>query len=101
MRIAFYAPLKPPTHPVPSGDRRVARLLMAAFGRANHRVELASRFRSRDGVGDPVRQQALAELGHHLARRLARQYQARPPAERPELWFTYHVYYKAPDWLGP
>src|SRR5258708_24281091 len=21
--------------------------------------------------------------------------------ERPELWFTYHLYYKAPDWLGP
>ena len=24
MRIAFYAPLKSPDHPVPSGDRRVA-----------------------------------------------------------------------------
>jgi glycosyltransferase involved in cell wall biosynthesis len=22
-------------------------------------------------------------------------------AERPQLWFTYHLYYKAPDWLGP
>ena len=21
--------------------------------------------------------------------------------ERPALWFTYHVYYKAPDWIGP
>jgi hypothetical protein len=101
MRIAFYAPLKPPTHPVPSGDRRMARLLMAALSRANHRVELASRFRSRDGVGDPERQQALAELGRHMAARLVRQYQTRPDAERPELWFTYHLYYKAPDWLGP
>jgi glycosyltransferase involved in cell wall biosynthesis len=101
MRIAFYAPLKPPTHPVPSGDRRMARLLMAALGRANHRIELASRFRSRDGTGDPARQQALADLGQHLARRLVRQYQARSAAERPELWFTYHLYYKAPDWLGP
>jgi glycosyltransferase involved in cell wall biosynthesis len=101
MRIAFYAPLKPPTHPVPSGDRRMARLLMAALGRANHRIELASRFRSRDGAGDPARQQALADLGQHLARRLVRQYQARAETERPELWFTYHLYYKAPDWLGP
>src|SRR5262249_40340797 len=101
MRIAFYAPLKPPTHPVPSGDRRMARLLMAALGRANHRVELASRFRSRDGTGDPARQRALADLGAHLARRLVRQYQARAAAERPDLWFTYHLYYKAPDWLGP
>ena len=28
MRIAFYAPLKSPTHTIPSGDRRVGRLLM-------------------------------------------------------------------------
>jgi hypothetical protein len=101
MRIAFYAPLKPPTHPVPSGDRRMARLLMAALSRANHRVELASRFRSRDGAGDPRRQQALADLGKHMADRLIRHYQARPETEWPDLWFTYHLYYKAPDWLGP
>lgn len=101
MRIAFYAPLKPPTHPVPSGDRRMARLLMAALARANHTVELASRFRSRDGVGDPQRQQALAEIGRHMAERLILHYRARPPDQRPKLWFTYHLYYKAPDWLGP
>ncbi|WP_199699383.1 glycosyltransferase family 4 protein [Oleomonas cavernae] len=32
---------------------------------------------------------------------LADAYLARPPAERPRLWFTYHVYYKAPDLIGP
>lgn len=101
MRVAFYAPLKPPTHPVPSGDRRMARLLMAALARANHTVELASRFRSREGTGDPAHQQLLAETGQHLARRLAADYLRRPAFERPEAWFTYHLYYKAPDWLGP
>ncbi len=35
MRIAFYAPLKPPDHPVPSGDRRMARLLIAALAAAD------------------------------------------------------------------
>jgi glycosyltransferase involved in cell wall biosynthesis len=25
----------------------------------------------------------------------------RAPGTAPELWFTYHLYYKAPDWLGP
>jgi len=101
MRIAFYAPLKPPTHPVPSGDRRMARLLMAALERANHRVELASRFRAWDGSGDPVRQQELADMGSHLARTLVRRYRDMAADARPELWFTYHLYYKAPDWLGP
>ena len=52
MRIAFYAPLKPPDHPVPSGDRRVAQLLLAALRRAGHEPVLASRFRSFEGQGD-------------------------------------------------
>ena len=38
MRIAFYAPLKPPTHATPSGDRRVAGLLMEALVRAGQRA---------------------------------------------------------------
>ena len=36
MRIAFYAPLKPPDHPVPSGDRRIAGLLLEALRLAGH-----------------------------------------------------------------
>jgi glycosyltransferase involved in cell wall biosynthesis len=101
VRIAFYAPLKSPTHSTPSGDRRVAELLMEALERAGHRVELASTFRSYDRDGDPTRQAALREEGLALGRRLARRWREGPAASRPELWFTYHVYYKAPDWLGP
>src|SRR5262249_61322755 len=85
----------------PRGHRRWPRLLLAGPGRATPRVDLASRFRSREGTGDSARQHALADLGSHLARRLVRQYQTRAAAERPDLWFTYHLYYKAPDWLGP
>jgi len=101
MRIAFYAPMKPPDHPVPSGDRRMARLLMAALRRAGHEIELASRLRSRDGAGDPARQARLARAGKATAARLLSRYRARPAAERPRAWITYHLYYKAPDWLGP
>ena len=42
MRIAFYAPLKAPTHAVPSGDRRMAGLIMTALETAGHAVDLAS-----------------------------------------------------------
>jgi len=101
MRIAFYAPLKPPTHPTPSGDRRVARLLMDALEGAGHRVELVSAFRSYDAGGDPQRQAQLRAQGAELGRALAGQWLAGPAAARPDLWFTYHAYYKAPDWLGP
>lgn len=101
MRIAFYAPLKPPTSPVPSGDRQMARRIMAVLGLGGHQVELASVFRSRDGAGDAVRQQRIRRVGIRLADRLIRRYRARPDPERPRLWFTYHLYHKAPDWIGP
>ena len=101
MRIAFYAPLKPPTHATPSGDRRVAGLLMDALERAAEKVELVSTFRSFDVDGDAVRQEALRRQGEALAQRMVKQWRAAPEAMRPQLWFTYHVYYKAPDWLGP
>jgi glycosyltransferase involved in cell wall biosynthesis len=101
VRIAFYAPLKPPTHVVPSGDRRVAGLLMDALERVADKVELVSTFRSFDAEGEPERQEALRRQGEALAARLAAQWRATPVEERPNLWFTYHVYYKAPDWLGP
>ncbi|HEX9789442.1 MAG TPA: glycosyltransferase family 4 protein [Kiloniellales bacterium] len=101
MRIAFYAPLKPPSHPVPSGDRRMSRLLLLALRRAGHRVEVASRLRSRDGTGDSARQARVARAGAATAQRLIQRYRKRPAAERPRVWMTYHLYYKAPDWLGP
>lgn len=101
MRVAFYAPMKPPDHPVPSGDRRMARLLIEAMQAGGHQVHLVCRYRSREGNGDAARQRRLAELGARLAQRLIARYRQRPGAERPQVWFTYHLYYKAPDYLGP
>jgi glycosyltransferase involved in cell wall biosynthesis len=101
MRIAFYAPLKSPTHGTPSGDRRVAGLLMDALARAGHQVELASSFRSFEPSGDAARQAALRDQGIALGRQLAAQWRDGPAQARPDLWFSYHSYYKAPDWLGP
>jgi hypothetical protein len=98
MRIAFYAPLKPPSHATPSGDRRVARLLLDALRLAGHRPFVASRLRSFDPTG--ARQAETAERGRRIAVRLVAGWQARP-GQAPDLWFTYHLYYKAPDWLGP
>src|SRR3977135_2231917 len=100
MRIAFYAPLKPPDHPVASGDRRVGQLLLDALRGAGHSPFVASRLRSYDGAGDPLRQTRLRAIGEGGARRLLRQWRTQPAAA-PDLWFTYHLYYKAPDWLGP
>ncbi|HET8725957.1 MAG TPA: glycosyltransferase family 4 protein [Alphaproteobacteria bacterium] len=99
MRVAFYAPLKPPDHKVPSGDRRMARLLMAALRAAGHEVVLASRLRSWTDGGDPERQARIRDRGRRIAAALVRRW--RDGSGRPDAWFTYHLYHKAPDWLGP
>ena len=105
MRVAFYAPLKAPGHPVPSGDRAIARLLLAALERAGAtrgwEVDVASRFRSFDGAGDADRQARLREIGTRIADRLLYRYREAPAGRSPDLWFTYHLYHKAPDWIGP
>jgi glycosyltransferase involved in cell wall biosynthesis len=101
VRIAFYAPMKAPSHPTPSGERQMARLLWAALEKAGHEVRLASSFRSYDASGCASRQRRLAAIGSRLAGRMLARCRSRPAAQRPEMWFTYHLYHKAPDWLGP
>jgi len=98
MRIAYYAPLKSPDHAVASGDRELARGLRSALRIAGHDVTLASRLRSFDRQGDAVRQARLRRVGTRIAQRLIARWAGDEP---PELWLTYHVHHKAPDFLGP
>lgn len=100
MRIAFYCPLKPPDHPTPSGDRRMARELMAALQGEGAAVALASRLRTRLGQPDGAAFQALVDAGRAEADRLIAAWTA-DPAQRPDIWLTYHCYHKAPDLVGP
>ncbi|MDA0260929.1 MAG: glycosyltransferase family 4 protein, partial [Proteobacteria bacterium] len=99
-RIAFYAPLKAPTHEVPSGDRLMAQQLLQALASTPHVPFLASTFRSYEGKGDPDQQRLLRGAAAAETVKLIAGYQ-RAPQTAPEGWFTYHLYYKAPDWLGP
>ncbi|TCQ27447.1 glycosyltransferase family 4 protein [Rhizobium sp. PP-CC-3G-465] len=96
MKIAFYAPLKSPRHPVPSGDRLMSRLMMQALELAGHQVALVSELRSftrtPEEIGD-LEAVAAAERD-----RIAADWQAHGV---PDCWFCYHPYYKAPDLLGP
>ena len=96
MRIAFYAPMKSPDHPVPSGDRLMARLLIRALEMAGHSVEVVSEFPVHAG-SPPAAAEVLAKADDELER-LRRKWWEEP---RPELWFCYHPYYKSPDLLGP
>jgi glycosyltransferase involved in cell wall biosynthesis len=99
--VAFYAPLKSPHHPSPSGDRTMARLLMKALTAGGFESVLASTLRTFDGAGDAAVQERLRTESLAEADRLIAAYEDVSATQRPRLWFTYHVYYKAPDWVGP
>ena len=94
--IAFYAPLKSPEHPTPSGDRQIARNLMTALKRGVDRpVRLISELRSFEREGsasaqEGIRRQAQAEIARIM-----------DDGDRPDMWVSYHSYYKSPDLIGP
>ncbi|ATF19532.1 Glycosyltransferase [Phaeobacter gallaeciensis] len=99
--IAFYAPMKSPRHPVPSGDREMARNLMGLLSGSGAMVTLASELRIYDKSGDAERQAILRAKAAHEIDRICTEIATAPKAERPDLWLTYHNYYKAPDLIGP
>ncbi len=94
-RVAFYAPLKSPHHPTPSGDRAIARNLMEMLRIAGFDVTLVSELCTRDKHGTVAVQNALMTLAQKEVQYLSTE------LPRFDLWLTYHNYYKAPDLLGP
>lgn len=99
MRIAFTAPMKPLDDPVPSGDRTMGRLILRALETAGHEVSVASRFRAWRKDGGTDMQRALEAEARREAARIAREW--RSDGTRPDAFLTYHLYHKAPDWIGP
>jgi glycosyltransferase involved in cell wall biosynthesis len=97
MKVAFYAPLKSPNHPVPSGDRLMARQIMAALEAAGHSVELGSELRSFTATPNDASRTDIVAFAKSEVDRLLRLWRTDPP----HLWFTYHTYYKTPDLIGP
>ncbi|WDZ79479.1 glycosyltransferase family 4 protein (plasmid) [Ensifer adhaerens] len=98
MKIAFYAPLKSPDHPVPSGDRLMARMLIAALRIGGHEVAIASDLRSFMAKPSDQDFRELERAAEAEATRLRTLWRGEGA---PDLWFCYHPYYKAPDLLGP
>lgn len=99
--IAFYAPIKPPDHHIPSGDRLIAQNLVKALDICDANHHLASRYiayskRHASDILTTRKQNAILE-----AQQLVDHYQTLPQTQKPELWLTYHPYCKAPDWIGP
>lgn len=93
MRICFYAPFKPLGHPNPSGDLIIATGLSEHLQEQGHEIIISSTLRSRWIYWKPWN---LIRVLATRARIIRQWTQAKP-----DLWLTYHSYYKAPDMLGP
>lgn len=92
MNIAYYMPFKPMGHRNPSGDLIIGTELYSYLQNRNHNLHLVSEQRCRWIYYHPVELLRLA-LEKRRVMRFCRQWQ-------PDLWLTYHSYYKAPDLLG-
>jgi glycosyltransferase involved in cell wall biosynthesis len=93
MRIALYCPSKPLDHPQPSGDLTIAQGLHQFFNQTGNECREVVAFRSRwfwHSVSGWI--SALRCIVRGL--RLAKDF-------RPDVWLTYHSYYKSPDLIGP
>lgn len=103
MRVLLHTPLKPPDSPVASGDREMARGLRRLLRRLGHSVVMPALSRVPSGVPPFAQHLALERRLRAQAARLVARWRALPRRhpERFDLWFTYHCYYRKPDWLGP
>jgi len=93
VRIALYCPNKPLDHPNPSGDLVIARGIRSGLQLHGHDCREPVRFRAR-WFWTSLRGCFQAFKCFPAAYR-------NTLAFRPQLWLTYHTYYKSPDVFGP
>jgi glycosyltransferase involved in cell wall biosynthesis len=93
VKIAYYCPNKPLSHPHPSGDLIIAGDIRDALNHFGHRCEEIVQFRARWFWESPGGwKQAMESLIQALRRTVT---------FKPDAWLTYHTYYKSPDVVGP
>ena len=93
MRIFFYPPFKPLGHPNPSGDLVIATGLYDYLKEQGHQIWQVNTLRTRWIYWKPWNWPRILREQNRSVREVARL--------TPDLWLTYHSYYKAPDLLGP
>lgn len=93
MKIAFCTPFKPLTHPRISGDVTIAEGLATFFQNQGHDVWIVPQVSTRY-IWKTPRNWGNAYATMQLVKETLQS------NEKPDVWFTYHSYYKAPDILG-
>lgn len=100
MNVLFYSPFAKADGLEPSGAARMADLLVQALRGAGATVSTPRLPRTFDGRGDEAFQNLVKIQSGEAAAALLLQIE-RGQVARPDVWFSYHVYYKSPDWIGP
>jgi len=93
VNIWLHTPFKPLNHPLPSGDLTTAQGIRDFLERKGHRVRPVGQPRTRWIYWSPHLWPSAFAQWRHVRRQLT--------AAPPDLWLTYHSYYKAPDLIGP
>ncbi len=92
MKIAYYMPFKPMGHKNPSGDLITGTEIHDYLAHRKHAISLVSKLRCRWIYYRPHKWFQLLRERYKLVKQFA--------TDRPDLWLSYHSYYKAPDLLG-
>lgn len=93
LKIAYYMPFKPLGHPNPSGDLVTGTEIHEHLNLHGFDCRSVSSLRSRWIYYRPLSWLQLFREQYRIS--------AENNLFKPDLWFTYHSYYKAPDLLGP
>lgn len=93
MRIAFFAPHKPIDDKTPSGDLMIGKSLHDYLCEHGHEVLIASRMRLRNITASPSKW-PLLYFEYNKTLKAVKKF-------IPDVWLTYHSYYKSPDLFGP
>ncbi|UZP66644.1 glycosyltransferase family 4 protein [Desulfovibrio mangrovi] len=96
MRMAFCTPFKPLNHPRTSGDVTIAQDLFDYFAGHGHSPATVPHLST-----DWIWKQPARWPAYLRARSAVRRLCDSGNGLRPDLWFTYHSYYRAPDLFGP
>jgi glycosyltransferase involved in cell wall biosynthesis len=99
VKIAFHTPLNRYGDGAPSGDRLMARQLVTLLEKLGHTVDIVPAQRSFMREPDPALLSAHKDAAQGVIALLSECWQA--PEARPDLIFTYHCHYRAPDLIGP
>lgn len=100
MKVAYYSPFVRPDGDAASGAARMGTLLRRALELAGAQVVVPDLPLTREPNGNPAAQEAARAASEQALRQLLHGIETGQVA-RPEAWFSYHVYYKSPDWIGP